>query len=251
MVGLIIAMSGFTLGLNFLMVVLIGLIALFWVLYKGWSKYNRVFNYHPGRQQVEQNREVYTELVELRAISDADRAYVFRFHNGQEFLPSHPAWKISCTHEVVRHGVTYEAGRLQGILVSLVPNIIGPVLSGTSNGLGITIPECSECPFRTKCLKENKRVVVVQVDEMESSFCRFHLEGQNIKTTLFCGLAKGGIVYGLVGVDFCGTALPKAKVSETVQMVCRATDRIQYRLQSKKMPVDLHSDRMIPSIIPK
>lgn len=192
-----------------------------------------------GPKEAEQNREIYTELVGLRAVADADRAYVFRFHNGMEFLPSHPAWKLSCTHEVVKHGVTYESAKLQGVLVSLIPNIVNPVLTGSSSMTGITVPECPECPFQQKCLRENKRVVVILVDEMENSFCKFHLEGQNVKTVIMCGIAFGGNVFGLVGVDFCGMALPPDRVREVSQRVCRATDRIQFLLQFKKSSVDL------------
>lgn len=194
---------------------------------------------YPVRREAEQNREIYTALVELRAITDCDRAYVFRFHNGMEFLPSHPAWKISCTHEVVKHGVTYESAKLQSILVSLIPNIIGPVLTGSSSAAGIVVPECPACPFKTRCLKENKRVVIMQVAEMESSYCKFHLESQNIKTAVLCGIARGGNVYGLVGVDFCGVALDQEHVLDVAQKVCRATEKVQFLLQFKKAPVDL------------
>jgi len=204
--------------------------------------WNRMFGHgsgYPVRREVEQNREIYNGLVELRALTDADRVYVFRFHNGVEFLPSHPAWKISCTHEVVKPGVTYESAKLQGLLVSLIPNIIGPVLTGCSSAAGITVKECPDCPFRNKCVRENKRVVILQVNDMESSFCKFHLESQNIQTAILCGIARDGNVYGLVGVDFCGVSLGPARVLDIAQRVCRATEKIQFLLQYKKAPVDL------------
>jgi len=227
---------GLQLARDGVIVVLIVLAAIF--LHKFWKRMVHNSGY-PVRCEAEQNWEIYTELVELRAIADCDRAYVFRFHNGMEFLPSHSAWKISCTHEVVKHGVTYESAKLQGILVSLIPNLIGPVLTGSSSASGIVIPECPECPFKTKCLKENKRIVVIQVSEMASSYCKFHLESKNVKTAIFCGIAKGGSVYGLVGVDFCGASLGKSHVLDIAQKVCRATEKIQFLLQSKKAPSDI------------
>jgi hypothetical protein len=195
---------------------------------------------YPVRREAEVNREIYTSLVELRALTDADRAYVFRFHNGMEFLPSHPAWKLSCTHEVVHPGVSYESGKLQGLLVSLIPNIIGAVLTGTTSALGITIPKCPTCPFHVKCLRENKRVIIMQVGDMEGSYCKFHLESQNIKTAVLCGITQDGNVYGIVGLDFCATKLPDEKIVDVSQMVCRATEKIQYLMQYKRRgPADL------------
>ena len=220
------------------------LIFLFSIVRWIWNRYNSgllggIHGRYPVRREVEQNKEIYNELLELKVLTEADRASVFRFHNGTEFLPSHPAWKISCTHEIVKHGLTYESARLQGILVSLVPNIVGPILTGISTTPGISLPQCMDCPFRKKCIQENKRMVVIQVDEMESSFTQFHLQGANIKTVVMCGIAVGGNVYGTVGVNFCDAKLSPDRLQDVVQKVCRATDKIHYYLQYKKAPVDL------------
>jgi hypothetical protein len=196
-------------------------------------------NGYPVRIEAEKNREIYNELVELRAITDADRVYVFRFHNGIEFLPSHPAWKLSRTHEVVKHGVTYESGRLQGVLVSLISNIVFATLIGTSSAAGIKIADCAKCQFKVKCTKENKRVIILQTAEMDNSYCKFHLEGQNVKTEIMCGIARGGKVYGMVGVDFTGVALNPEQVYDVSHKVCKATDKIQFHLQNKKDCVEL------------
>lgn len=194
---------------------------------------------YPVRVEAEVNKSIHTELIELRAFTSADRSYLFRFHNGMEFLPSHPAWKLSCTHEVVKHGVSYESAKLQGTLVSLIPNIIGAVLTGTTSAPGFHIPKCPQCPYHVKCLRENKRVVIINVDDMEPSYCRYHLESQNIMTTILCGIAQDGNVYGMVGLDFCGVRLPDEKILEVAQRVCRTTEKVQYYLKHKKDPLDM------------
>lgn len=191
-----------------------------------WPRIKIRFIHPPLKDEVLKNREIYSELIALRALADSDRAYVFRFHNGVEFLPNNPAWKLSCTHEVVKHGVTYESPRLQGMFVSLIPNIIFPVLTGQSSMPGIAVKKCPECPFEKKCLTEGKHVVVLTVGEMAGSYCRFHMESENNKTTILCGIAIGGKVYGMVGVDFCGVALPEDRVMDVSLKVCRATDNI-------------------------
>ena len=98
-----------------------------------------IWDHHIGKGEAEQNREIYTELTELRAFTSADRAYIFRFHNGSEFLPGHPSWKVSCTHEIVKHGVAYESARLQGVLVSRIQNIVSPIITGTSSLLELRL----------------------------------------------------------------------------------------------------------------
>lgn len=206
-----------------------------WLIRKiSMSPSSRFSHAYPARKEAEQNKEIYNELVGLRATIESDRSYVFRFHNGVEFLPSHPAWKVSCTHEVVRHGVTYEAAQLQGILVSRISDIIGPVLTGASTIAGVFIPKCPVCPYHVKCLKENKRVIVFQVDEMDAGYCKFHLESQNIKTMVLCGMAVDSNVYGIVGVDFCGSKIETGAILDIAQKVCRATEKIQYYLQYGK-----------------
>lgn len=189
---------------------------------------------YPVKREVELNREIYTALVELRAVADADRAYVFRFHNGIEFLPSHPAWKLSCTHEVVRPGVSYESGKIQGLLVSLIPNIVGAVMTGSTSASGIAVSACKSCDYQIKCLKENKRVIVIKVGDLENNYSKYWLESQNIKTAVFCGIAQNGNVYGMVGLDFCSTEISPENIADISLRICRATDRIQYLLRYKK-----------------
>ena len=198
-----------------------------------------IFVKHPIGTEIEQNWDITKDLVELRAVADSDRAYVFRFHNGTEFLPSHPVWKITCTHEIVRPGVGYQAGRVQGVLVSLIPEIISSVIIGGANHPGIYSPECLDCPNKIQCRKDNKRVVVFQVQDMEGSFSRFHFENQNTKTSILGGITNNGSVCGMVGIDFTGVRLPDEKVQEAVNKVCLAVNSVKYHLLTKKEQIQI------------
>lgn len=193
---------------------------------------NKIWHW-PVKHEAVQNRELYSELVSLRALTNSDRAYISRFHNGTEFLPSQPAWKTSRTHEVARKGVTYESANRQSMLVSLIPNLIDPILTGGDVARGITVPGCDGCASQSRCIVENKRVVIVQVDEMESSYCKYHLEAQNIKTAIYCGIAFDGNVCGIVGLDFCGPKLSDAMALLASRKACLATENIHYILNKK------------------
>lgn len=142
---------------------------------------------YPTKKDAEQNHRVYTELVEARASSNSDRSYVLRFHNGSDFLPDNPIWKVSCTHETVRGGVSYGSSGFQNVLVSRLHKIIDPVITGESKCKGVEMVDCKKCAFKEGCDRDNKHTVVVQVDEMEDSFARFLLESNNVKTVVISG----------------------------------------------------------------
>jgi len=54
------------------------------------------------------NSEVIKLLKGLLGDFEADRAYVFEFHNGDYFLSGMPMQKFTCTYEVVADGVSAE-----------------------------------------------------------------------------------------------------------------------------------------------
>lgn len=184
------------------------------------------------RCETEQSIDIQTELLEFRVLADADRVSVTRFHNGNIFLPSHPVWRLSRTHEVSRRGVEYETAKLQGVLVSLIPNIVGSLLTGSSNIPGISGNPCNECPSRIKCLKENKRVVIFQVDELENSYCKYFFEKQNIKTAIICGLSSSGVVFGFIEVDFTNIKRTPEQVKDISKRVCVVADKVLYYINS-------------------
>ena len=191
----------------------------------------------PSRKDADQNHKVYRELVEMKALTDADRAYVLRFHNGSDFLPDNPVWKVSCSHEIVKDGVSYESGKLQEILVSRVHDRIDPIITGQSSFSGVKLVDCSKCQFKAKCDRENKHVVVIQVDEMEGSYGKFLLEGQNIKTVIQSGMVGGGRVFGVVAMDICDAKLvDDTMIREAADRVCRTAEKIQYHLLFKEVP---------------
>jgi hypothetical protein len=195
---------------------------------------------YPTKKDAEQNQRVYTELVELRVLTDADRSYVMRFHNGSEFLPDNSAWKISCTHETVRSGISYESAQLQEILVSRVHNLVDSVITGEAKYLGVKVVDCGQCQFKSTCNRENKHIVVIQVDELENSYGKFLLESQNIKTIVQVGVVIDNKVIGIVGIDICdGKLADDTLIKEASGRVCRSAEKIRYYLQFKDIPSPL------------
>ena len=215
-------------------------IALYKLARKGLASAIRSLLRHeyPGREFVKQNKEIYTAIVEMRALVDADRGYVIQFHNGHEFLLSNPVWKLTNTHEVVRPGITYEASNIQSVLASRVSELIEPILLGDFSGDGVFHgSKCETCKFASRCDSGKKWVAVVQVDELPAGFSKFFLENQNIKTVIECGMANKHGAFGLVGVDFCGQPITDEKqLAEICQRVCHTAERVHFALQYKVFP---------------
>ena len=204
-----------------------------WLLKAIPAMLGKVHKKYPDKKDAEQNHRVYNELVELRVLTNADRSYVLRFHNGSEFLPNNPVWKISCTHEMVKSGVTYESSQMQNVLVSRVHNLASAVITGESSYAGIEVKDCSGCPYQRKCDKDSKHVVVVDVGGMEGSYGKFVLESRNIKTTVKVGMVNSGRVFGIVGLDFCERKLDGEELNEAVSTACKIAEKIQFHLLFK------------------
>lgn len=83
---------------------------------------------HPIARSVAANKEVNNLLIELRANTDADRAYIVLFHNGQVFSNKNPVWRLSCTQECCRSGTSHEIGNYQNILCPLFWDCLSPIL---------------------------------------------------------------------------------------------------------------------------
>lgn len=190
----------------------------------------------PGKKDIDQHRAVYNALVELRALCDSDRAYVIRFHNGHEFLLSDPVWKCTCTHEVVRPGVTYESVNIQDLLVSRVAELVEPIIAG-EYGQGASKPsECENCQYKPECNRTRKNLVVFQVEEMQAGFTKFFLQNQNIKTLIMCGLTSKHGPFGVVGIDITGAPVGDPHLlNELSARVCETSEKIQFLFLKREM----------------
>ena len=189
---------------------------------------------YPGKKDTDQHRSIYNLLVGLRAVCDSDRAYVIRFHNGHEFLISDPIWKCTCTHEVVRSGVTYESVNIQNLLISRISELIDPIISGNYFKGCFQPGECSNCQYKSICKRTQKNMCIFQVEDMSSGYAKFFLQDQNIKTMIVCGLTSKRGPFGMVGIDITSSDLTDTKkLNELSSKICQAAEKIQFMFLKK------------------
>ena len=68
-------------------------------------------------------------LNDLMIDTKADRAYIFRFHNGITYYTGTHKARMSCDYEVVRRGISSEAQRLQNLPTALYVDWLSEVVS--------------------------------------------------------------------------------------------------------------------------
>jgi len=115
-------------------------------------------------------------LDDLLETTKADRAYIFRFHNGVQYYNGTHKSKMSCDYEVVRLGVQREAERLQDIPTGLYSRWIKDVIRG--------------------------QMFITDVSKMTDLRAKHTLQQQGIKAVAVVPYYRNGQVFALIGVDY-------------------------------------------------
>lgn len=144
-------------------------------IYQRWQ-YTE-FTLHSLDKDVQRDMAITDILYKTLEKKQADRCYVFRFHNGGLFAGGVPFKKTSCTHEVVKVGVSREINNLQQIPLS-------------------TVPEFAEA------IVKNPDVFVLRTSELKRGTFRSILEAEAIRVILCHRLMVNDEVWGFVGVDY-------------------------------------------------
>lgn len=96
---------------------------------------SKEFSYDPN-----QHSSIIAALEYVLSETEADRAYVLEFHNGEHYFSGRSQQKLSCTYEVVSEGISSECHKIQNIR--------------TSNFHGLTKDIASEKTFKCPNLEK-------------------------------------------------------------------------------------------------
>ena len=107
---------------------------------------------------------------------NADRAYIFRFHNGVTYYNGTHKNKFSCDYEVVKPGVSAQAQALQDIPVTLFPTFIREV--------------------------NNNRMMYEDINDIENLRVQETLAQQGIKGLLVVPYRRNGNLFAMIGIDY-------------------------------------------------
>lgn len=84
-----------------------------WLKIKYDERKHKQLNYDPTLHS-----NVITALEFIMQETDADRAYILEFHNGEQYFSGRGQQKLSCTYESVNDGISVECQNLQNIRIS-------------------------------------------------------------------------------------------------------------------------------------
>lgn len=153
---------------------------------------------HPIAKSVLANKEVNALLIELRTKTKADRACVFLFHNGQTFTNKNPLWRVSCTQECCRPGISHEIGNLQNMLASLFWDGIQPLFetsAGVDCGPGITMHSA---------MAGQLRVYRIKAHELSDTYYKRSLLATGIRVAYLTPIIDGKKeIVGYISLSYC------------------------------------------------
>lgn len=107
---------------------------------------------------------------------NADRAYIFLFHNGVKYYNGSHKLKISCDYEVTRSGISREADMLQDLPVGLFSEWINQVVQN--------------------------RMFIDDLSKIDELNVRITLEEQGVKGLAVVPYYSKGKLIAMIGVDY-------------------------------------------------
>lgn len=136
----------------------------------------RLLNNDRVVNQLEGNLLVSNSLRELMEETNSDRAYIFRFHNGDSYYNGTHKNKFSCDYEVVKTGIARQAQNLQNIPVTLYPEFIDDVIK-------------NEMYYK-------------DIDSMDNLVLKSVLKEQGIVAIGVAPYFRNGNLFAMIGVDY-------------------------------------------------
>lgn len=85
-------------------------------------------NEEENQKFIKVHTEIHETLTELRIRTDAARAQVIQFHNGEYFMDGVSMRKFSLTHESLSRGMSADAMRIKGLLCSMFLPLLNSVV---------------------------------------------------------------------------------------------------------------------------
>jgi len=164
-------------------------------------------------------------LSELRVLIDADRITLLRFHNGQEFLPNNPVWKLTGTSIVMADGVSDEM--INDLLISRIQPLISPLITGLTDENSCRVPStCDKCPNNRQCEDTNRRVIGFDVNKM-GGYSKSFLQKRGTGYAFLAALTNNDMkIFGVLMIEYSDIPSGESRTTKIVQTICNFTVRL-------------------------
>jgi hypothetical protein len=171
------------------------------------------------------HKQIHQELLELLKKLEAFRVNIFQFHNGDNFMLSNHAWKVSCTHEALDPGARATFMEVQSLPISHMADWVGPVIDSDMKVAGVVeFPDVSGAPQRS---------VLFNVEAMNMTHAKFLAVNQGVGYALSMGLVDSSrkSIFGFISVQFQDCSASKLESLKTqVYLIAEVVSRVQFYL---------------------
>jgi len=175
-------------------------------LIKGIKKYKEAFS---ADNFITVHSEIHELLTELRVLTDAARAQVIQFHNGEYFMDGISMRKFSLTHESVEKGIESDGERMQGLLCSMFLPLLLLVI-------------------------EDEPKIYFTVD-LKDSHVKQYLESRNVEAFSVLPLRKQNQMTGFTVIQWCsGNKAENLDAVYCADRIRKITDSINAQLAYQK-----------------
>ena len=175
--------------------------------WKAWKKYSHEFGKNDNFINI--HTEIHEMLTELRVVTDAARAQVIQFHNGEYFMDGVSMRKFSLTHESLAIGIDSDANRIKNLLCSMFVPLLNLVLEDTPK--------------------------VYYTVDLKNSYLKQYLESRNVEAFSVLPITIQNAKTGFIMVQWCSSL--KAERIDSVGVMGELTkvrDRITAQLGQQK-----------------
>lgn len=135
------------------------------------------------KHDVSNNVMIQQMLNDLMFRYNADRGYIFKFHNSIIFYDGKHKNHQSMTHEVCNRGISREAMQLQNLPTSLFPVFLQEIMLN--------------------------RMIYSNINDIKENATRIALQDQGIKSIVVAPVFKNGKFTAYIGLDFVKDSISK------------------------------------------
>ncbi len=186
---------------------------------------------------------VNSDLAELRVTLDADRAFVYHFHNGTQFTHKYPSWKMLNTYTKSKPGISQKRRNTKGAEeVSLIWDDYLRSLwtvNGDKNPVGVYDLNLDDI-----CHSSNRdypvKILLIKVKELSySGIARIELEDMGIDTFIISPIMDSDMenIIGFIGVDY-NSPIDIENIKDRFCKLCQFSARLSMYFSDNEIPDD-------------
>lgn len=180
------------------------------------------------RMNAEKYKLVMEYLISIRSQTNSARTRIFQFHNGGVFTTKNPIWKMTCTYESCRAGISYEGTKIVDMYISHLVEFLSflwntsPETQGIRNICLLADKRCEKSPLRN--------AYKINVPQLKESFFKSLIINSGIEVMYVVPIINEfDLIVGFMTVEY--EKDPGSKID--ICQICHTANNISLELNIK------------------